>query len=122
LADPSQSMPMSMNNGATPDGRTIVGLWTDMGVQHGLIVQDGVARPYDPPASTLTAIWDINPGQQFVGTYISGGVRHGFLQNPDGSAPVNVDYPGAAASIAFGINPEGVIVGQYSASGRVHGF
>jgi hypothetical protein len=66
----------------------------------------------------------MNPGEQFVGTYIdSSGHRHGFLQLPDGSAHINVDYPGAAASIAFGINPGGVIVGQYSASdGSVHGF
>jgi hypothetical protein len=50
-------------------------------MQHGLIVEDGVARNYDPPGRTLTGIWDINPSQQFVGTYIVGGVRHGFLQN-----------------------------------------
>src|SRR5205823_12096687 len=91
------------------------------------VVQDGVFQPYDVLGSTLTGIWDINPGQQSVGTYISGGVRHGFLQNPpapDGQVPdpINVDFPGAAATIAFGINPDGVIVGQYLMSGHVHGF
>jgi len=125
LADPSQSMPMSMNNGATPDGHTIVGFWNDMnGHRHGFVVQNGAFQSYDATASSLlTAIWDINPGQQFVGTYVdSSGHRHGFLQLPEGSAPVNVDYPGAAATVAFGINPDGAIVGQYTASGHIHGF
>jgi probable HAF family extracellular repeat protein len=124
LADPSHSMPMSMNNGATPGGHMIVGHWTDMSNhRHGFVVQDGVFQSYDVSGSTLTAIWDINPGQEFVGTYVeSTGHRHGFLQLPDGSAPINVDYPGAATTVAFGINPDGVIVGQYSAAGRTHGF
>src|SRR5207248_8915529 len=93
LADSSQSVPMSMNNGAIPGGHTIVGHWTDMSKHtHGFVVQDGVFQPYDVLGSTLTGIWDINPGQQFVGTYIKGGVRHGFLQNPDGSDPIQLDY------------------------------
>jgi len=118
--------PMSMSNGATPDGHMIVGWWGDMitGRRHGFIVRDGQFESYDVPGATvtLTATWDVNPFQQFVGTYVAGGVRHGFLQNPDGSAPVNIDFPGAAATIAFGINPGGVIVGQYTMSGQVHGF
>jgi len=98
-----------------------------MTMQHGLIVEDGVARNYDPPGRTLTGIWDINPSQQFVGTYIVGGVRHGFLQLPLSSdgyapAPINIDFPDATATIAYGINLGGVIVGQYVLSGRVHGF
>jgi hypothetical protein len=125
LTDPSQSMPMSMNNGATPDGRTIVGFWNDMdGHRHGFLVRDGVFESYDVPGgSLLTATWDINPAQRFVGTYVdSTGHRHGFLQSPDRFVPITLDYPGAAATVAFGINPGGVIVGQYSLGGHVHGF
>jgi len=124
LADSTQSVSMSMNNGATPGGAVIVGLWTDMdNHRHGFQVQNGVFQSLDVPGSLLTAIWDINPSQQFVGVYIDGsGHRHGFLQLPDGSGPINVDFPGAASTVAFGINPEGVIVGQYLASGRTHGF
>jgi probable HAF family extracellular repeat protein len=124
LADPTQSVSMSMNNGATPGGGIIVGLWTDMSNhRHGFQVQNGVFRSFDVPSSQLTAIWDINPSQQFVGTYVDGaGHRHGFLQLPEDFAPVNVDFPGAASTVAFGINPDGVIVGQYLASGRLHGF
>jgi probable HAF family extracellular repeat protein len=124
LADPLQSMPSSMNNGATPGGHMIVGLWDDMnGHRHGLVVQDGAFQSYDVPGSILTAIWDVNPNQQFVGTYIDNtGHRHGFLQLPDGSAPITVDYPGSAATLPFGNNPEGAIVGRYLASGHVHAF
>jgi uncharacterized membrane protein len=116
--------PMSMNNGATPDGRMVVGLWNDMMTnrRHGFTVRNGEFQSYDVPGAALTAIWDVNPGQQFVGTYVAGGIRHGFLQNPDGSPPINIDFPGAAGSVAFGINAGGVIVGQYMTSGRSHGF
>jgi len=131
LADASQSMPMSMNNGAAPGGNVIVGLWNDMvtGSRHGFVVRDGAFQSYDVDNSSLTAIWDMNPSQQFVGTYVdkNTGRRHGFLQLPDGSAPINVDFPPPNPTlffptIAFGINPDGVIVGQYSAGGRIHGF
>ncbi len=125
LTDPSQSVAMSMNNGATPDGHTIVGLWTDMTAhRHGFVAQNGIFQSYDVPGSTLTAIWDINPGREFVGTYIDNtGKRHGLLQLPDGSAAVTVDYPGATATLAFGINPGGAIVGRYAdTSGHAHGF
>jgi hypothetical protein len=129
LADGSMSMPMSMNNGATPGGHVIVGFWNDMatGARHGFIVRDGQFQSYDVPNSTLTAAWDINPSQQFVGTYVAAGHRHGFLQNPDGSGPVQLDFHDAAgnvasATVAFGINPDGAIVGQYSMSGHIHGF
>lgn len=141
LADATLDLPMSMNNGATPDGSIVVGHYADMGTPphtHGFVVQNGILQQppagaacydlsgtpcYDVPLSSVTQIWDINPGQQFVGTYKdSSGHQHGFLQFPDGSAPIQLDYPGAAATIAFGINPDGVIVGQYSQSGNVHGF
>jgi len=37
------------------------------GHRHGFVVQNGAFQSYDATASSLlTAIWDINPGQQFV--------------------------------------------------------
>ena len=84
-----------MNNGGTPgNGKTVVGLFTDMSNrQRGYIVRDAMFEPYDAtPTATLTATWDINPGQQFVGTYREFGdaatKRHAFLQNPDGSPSI----------------------------------
>ena len=107
-------------------------------------------EPYDatsvPPDPTkvppLTAIWDINPSRQFVGTYRETGEpmtkRHGFVQNPDEPKPITLDFTcqdpaGCAgvplgtvafATIAYGLNPDGVIVGQYSLTngGTPHGF
>ncbi len=138
VSDP-MGTPMSMNNGGTPDGQTIIGFFMNMAnQQHGYVVQDGMLQTYDPTAATnLTAIWDINPNQQFVGTFREAGEpgpkRHGFLQNPDGSAPVKLDFTfqdasgntvTAFATIIFGVNPDGVVVGQYTlvANGPVHGF
>lgn len=133
LANPdplaAAGVPMSMNNGATPDGHTIVGHWTDMMTPshtHGFIVQDGEFHVYDVPGSSGTVIWRINAGRTFVGFYASG-KNHGFLQLPDGSAPITLDLlPGFPANIgntANGINAGGIIVGQYTdASHHLHGF
>ena len=131
LADPSQSFPNSMHGGATPDGNTAVGFYVDMMTNHthGYILQDGVLQTYDVPNSTLTTIWDVNPGQQMIGTYKdSAGKQHGFLQLPDGSATITLDVPSAppfnaVSSLAMGINPGGAIVGQYTdTKGHTHGF
>ena len=124
LSDPTVDVSMSMNNGATPGGHVIVGLFNDAVRRHGFIVQDGVFYPYDVPSATikLTAIWDINPRGQFVGTYVDGTGRHGFLQNPDGSAPVQVDVIGQTNTVVMGINPSGVIVDTYTIGSATHGF
>jgi uncharacterized membrane protein len=126
LSDPTLSFPDSMHGGAAPDGSIIVGFYVDMttGHQHGYILQSGILETYDVPDSTLTVIWDINPQQQFVGTYKdASGKQHGFLQLPDGSAPLTIDYPNAVATIAMGTNPEGAIVGQYTdTGGHTHGL
>lgn len=123
LADNSVSVPMSMNNGATPDATMIVGLFNNPSTsRHGFVVTNGVFQQYDVSGSTLTAIWDVNPGLAFVGTYVDASGRHGFLQLPDASAPINIDPTGSTGTIAYGINPAGAIVGQFSDSLGSHGF
>ena len=126
LSDPGMSFPSSMDDGATPDGKVIVGLYTDMmtGHQHGFVQRNGTLQTYDPPNSTLTAIWDVNPKEEFVGTYIdTTGKRHAFVQFPNGSSPITIDYPFAVSTLAQGVNPEGAIVGQYTdTKGQTHGF
>ena len=143
LADP-MGVPMSMHNGGTPGGgRTIVGFFMDMfSRQRGYLVRDGMLASYDPAGANLTAIWDINAGEQFVGAVRYAGEpaakRHGFLQNPDAVEPITLDFTcadpadcaGAPAgtvafsTIAFGVNSDGVVVGQYALvqGGGVHGF
>lgn len=126
LSNPSSSFPNSMHGGATPDGSVLVGFYVDMttGHQHGYIVRNGLLQTYDVPNSIFTTIWDINPEKELVGTYKdSSGKQHGFLQLPDGSAPITIDYPNAVTTIAMGVNPEGAIVGQYTdTTGQTHGL
>jgi hypothetical protein len=140
LSDSTQSCPNSMHGGATPDGNIVVGFCVDVDQDvdpdmdltnhtHGYILQNGVLQLYDVPNSTFTALWDINPGQEMVGRYVDPtGKGHGFLQLPDGSAPINIDVPStppfnAVSSLAMGINPGGTIVGQYTdTSKKTHGF
>lgn len=130
LSDPTQSVPASMETGATPDGSIRVGLYASdyndptKSFQHGYIVQNGIFQTYDIPGPLQTNIYDINPAGDFVGIYIGAAShRHGFLQLADGSAPITLDYPNAVHTRAYAINPGEAIVGQYvDASGHSHGF
>ena len=133
LEDPAQSVTASMNNGGTPNGKIIVGLYADPpipgGAYHGYVVENGRFAPYDVPASVLTQIWGINSSADFVGLYDDGsGNEHGFLQHWGESAPITIDVPSSppfnsTLTDAFGINSAGRIVGLYIDSvGNTHGF
>jgi uncharacterized membrane protein len=115
----------SMNNGATPDGNEIVGLYTDMmtGLTHGYIIDHGTLTPFDVPGSNLTNAWDINPQGEIVGVFrdMTGRV-HGFLRSRTGDYTA-INFPGARATRAFGINPGSDVVGAYvDSAGNTHGF
>jgi uncharacterized membrane protein len=115
--------PASMNNGATPDGRLITGLYTNMmnGRTEGYVFEDGVFTPFIVPGSTFTAAWDMNPGSEIAGVYRdASGFFHGFVRRGDDYT--TLDVPGASATRAFGINPRGDVVGSYVAGGRTHAF
>lgn len=114
---------MSMHNGATPDGKLIVGLFTDMdNRQKGYFVDRGRFIPFEVPGATQTAGWDINQAGVTVGVYRDAAGRfHGFQY--DGETFRSVDVPGATATRVFGINAHGDMVGAYvDAGGRTHGF
>src|SRR5687767_14580932 len=77
--------------------------------------------PIDPPGSTFTFPFGINPQGDVVGNYGAGGVTRGFLLSEGNFT--SIEIPGARATLAFGINPQGDIVGWYTNSGGVdHGF
>ena len=118
------SEPMSMHNGATPDGQMIVGLFTDMmdGRGKAYVVRRGVFSPLEVPGSAFTAAWDVNPTGVIVGVYRdAAGAFHGFQY--DGQTFGRVDMPGATATRVFGVNAHGDMVGAFvDASGRTHGF
>ena len=116
--------PASMHNGATPDGRLIVGLFTDMmdGRGKGFLLDRGRFSPFEVPDSSSTAGWDINPAGVAVGDYRDrAGAVHGFQF--DGQAFGRVDVPRAAATRLRAINARGDMAGVFvDASGRTHGF
>jgi hypothetical protein len=66
-------VPASMNNGATPDGSTVVGLYSDLKMMppptHAYVIQNGTFQSFDVPGSKFTAAWDINPGGNIVGEF-----------------------------------------------------
>jgi probable HAF family extracellular repeat protein len=115
----------SMNNGASSDGRLIVGLYTDMDTNRGrgyLLYRGSEFVPFDVPGSTFTAAWDVNPSGVVVGVYRdAGNIQHGFVWS--GAQFESIDVPGARSTRALGINARGTVVGNYTdASNRVRGF
>jgi uncharacterized membrane protein len=118
-------MPASMHNGATPSGRTIVGLYTDMSTGRGraYLINDGDFVPFDVPGSTSTAGWDINPSRRAVGVYQdAAALSHGFMVDRHWDFET-INYPGATQTRAFGINAHGDVVGNYVDAARLtHGF
>jgi probable HAF family extracellular repeat protein len=114
----------TMHNGATPDGRLIVGLFTDMMDNRGKGYFFDGARftPFEVPGATSTAAWDVNPAGVAVGVFRDGGGQfHGFTY--DGVSFGQVDVPDATATRVFGINAGGDLVGAYvDKAGRTHGF
>jgi len=133
LKNPTESVVGSMNNGATPDGSIIVGLYVDppdsSGQYRGYIVHDGTFQSYDVPGSVATQTWGINSAADFVGLYDdANGNEHGFLQRWGADTPITIDVPAgppfnATLTDAFAINHRGEIVGLYiDAAGNFHGY
>ena len=115
----------SMNNGATPHGDLLVGLWTDTaGNTHGYLLRpsDGEFTPFDYPNSIHTEAWGINASHEAVGLYLDQSSNyHGFVLSRGHFS--SIDYPGAAGTLAFGINPQGDAVGMFfDSAGNTHGF
>jgi uncharacterized membrane protein len=114
---------MSMHNGATPNGRLIVGLFTDMDNRgKAYFIDRGRFEPFEVPGATSTAGWDVNQAGVAVGVYRDAAGRfHGFQF--DGTTFGSVDFPGATATRVFGINASGDMVGAYvDSAARTHAF
>ena len=117
----------SMENGATPDHRRVVGLYyPDMAApnhQEGFLIDDGEFTQLHVPGSVATQAWDMNPTGEIVGFYRTpANVFHGFVLR-EGDQYTPFDFPGATATRLRGINPRGDIVGTYNDVGGVsHGF
>lgn len=122
----------SMNNGATPDLRLMVGWWVDMmsnpplGQTQGYMIQDGVFTPFLVPDSTATQAWDVNPDGVIVGFYRLGrpptATFRGFVKIGDNYTTIQYPELGTTATRVFGINPRGDIVGSYVRGGVTYAF
>lgn len=112
----------SMNNGATPDGGLIVGLWTDMmtNQQQGYTIENGVFTPFMVPGSNLTSAWDVNRDRVIVGVFRVGTTVRGYSKRGDHYTTIH--YPGSTVTRAFGINERGDIVGNYVTGGVTYAF
>jgi uncharacterized membrane protein len=113
----------SMHNGATPDERRIIGLYTNMDAGNrgeGYYIDNGVFTPFLVPGSTSTAAWDVSANGDIVGVFQNASGAHGFLLSASGYT--TIDFPGATATRAFGINARGDVVGNYVLGGVTHGF
>jgi len=133
-------MSTTMNNGGTPNGRTVTGLFTDMtaGTGRGYVIDDGTFTAFDAPGSDFTTAWDMNPARTIVGWYEEAGTAniHGYVLDQwrvsDGALSgtyTTIDFPltpstPAAYTDVFGINASGDIVGKYkeTATGPFHGY
>lgn len=113
----------SMHNGATPDLRRIVGLFTDPASDQGMgyVIEGGAFLPFVVPGSTFTSAWDVNPLGEIVGSFANADGSYGYLRTIDDEY-VTIDFPGATATVAFGINVGGDVVGRYAAAGKTYGF
>ena len=113
----------SMHNGATPDLKRIVGLYTKMPEDRGegYLLENNVPTPLVVAGSMMTAGWDINPRSESVGVFQNAAGVHGFIHATTYGF-ITIDYPGATATRAFGINSTGDVVGSYVSGGVTRGF
>src|SRR5262249_4002722 len=105
----------SMNNGATPDGRRVVGFYLNMAASRNeaYVIEDGVFAPFLYPGSRSTSAWDTNPRGDIVGVYANSTGAHGWIRAS--GEFTSIDVPGATATRVFGVNARGDVVGTYVA-------
>ncbi len=129
--DPPGSI-RSQGGGINEKGKIVGAYRTSDQRRHGYLWRNGVFTSFNVPNDHPvlgTVPLGINDRSEIVGNYVagSGGIlgpndgRHGFLLSKD--VYTQLDYPGAAFTVAQGINNEGEIVGQYfNDDDSGHGF
>ena len=129
------AMPFAMHQGATPDGKMIVGYYMEAGATRSYILSDeGTVTTFAVPGAARTAAQDINQDGLIVGIYRNPGessaVYHGFVVDTTLSMDQSkwtytypVDFPGSSKTMIRGVSARGDIVGDYlGADGKTHGF
>jgi len=129
--------PFSMHQGATRDGKFIVGFYREKGatVSRGYILTpaDNAVTPVDVPGARSTVIQDISWSGVIIGHYRNPNETtqyHGFVVYTHMSTDKSkwdfkypVDHPGAPITRMRGINDRGDIVGDYvGTDGKTRAF
>jgi len=120
------SVPGTMHNGITKDGRIIVGVvFPTPDTFYAYKVEDGVYALLDLPSYVMWSdARDINPSGEIVGFFVDAANKtHGFLLRK--GEFTTIDFPGedVVSTQTRGINPQGDIVGLYvskDALGKLH--
>ena len=95
----------------------IIGAYADAaGVYHGFLLEQRRYTTFDVPGAPYSAPYDINNRGQIVGIAgVPDQEIHGFLlADGVGGRPITIEFPGSAATFAFGLNDLGQIVGTYT--------
>ncbi len=108
------TMPFGINSSGT-----IVGCMHNAGTMHGWMMQNGSFVSLSPAYAMYTGISDAGT---IVGwSYKAPGSIRSFVLN--GTGQVDIAYPGASNTQAYGVNAYGDVVGWYGPSGAGgHGF
>lgn len=102
---------------------TIVGGYTQGGVQYGFSFSNGTYSTLMFPDSQFTVAFGVNNSGLVVGNFVmaAGSPHEGFLF--DGSTYTQLSFPGATATEIFGINDAGDLAGTWwDGNNMAHGF
>lgn len=110
----------SMHNGASEDGRRVVG--TVAGDTRSYLLEGGRVTYLARPGAARTEAWDINDAGTIVGAVIDSSQRtRAFVLK--GEQWATLDIPGSRSDVAFGVNQRGDVVGAWTdATGRRRAF
>lgn len=113
-------MPGSMHNGASPDGRRMVGALTTE--RRGYLIADGRVTYLEAPGASATEAWDVNEAGTVVGAAVDSAQQPRTFAVSGGRWAM-LAVPGSRSSVAFGLNARGDVVGGWEDStGRQLGF
>jgi uncharacterized membrane protein len=116
----ASDMPGSMHNGASSDGRRVVGILATE--RRAYVIAGGVVTYLEAPGAKATEAWDVNDAGTVVGAAVdSVDQARGVVFT--GDRWTTLEVPGARSAVAFGINARGDVVGGWEDStGRHRGF
>lgn len=118
------SVPGTMNYGATPDLRMIVGRYIDVttlpGQHWGFVLDDTGFHYFRVPGSSFTQALGVSARGEIVGYDVKDGVTRGFLR--DGDDFTDIAYPGATDTYVWALSASGDVAGGAWDGTQEHGL